>query len=402
MLTRFVASGGAPRDPIASDPATVEDIRAIVNLKGSSGIHELVIATELGGGIRVLDGRDGLAKRAQAQLAFHDVASGRTLDLRADELFVFDLQTIEMLPDAPGLNDALYLYGAMRGPYPKVLGQPVRAVDGQLTVTRSDLLRGLVDGVANAFSYAPDAHGSRCVHALLPGERADAIDGGRGIVLALPLTPGWLLDSPVPNDLVAAQLLYDVLSALRADVQVPPTAAPLPVPSRVALERALIAAGWKIIGNEATRPKGKGLIGSVLAGTERRILPREGTLDELVADARAALANVPLPATPEAGAIARRVAQPPRVLVQPPPVPPPRPRAKTLPPPIPAAALPRPRVETPRTEWMKDFVDAHRVPSRPAPRVSQPARVVSRESPPSWMSDFDTSDEPPDGSGDSD
>ena len=392
MLTRFVVSGGAPRDPIESDPETVEDIRAIVNLRGANGIHELVIATELGGGIRVLDGRDGLAKRAKAQLAFHDVASGRTLDLRADELFVFDLQTIEMLPDAPGLNDALFLYGAMRGPYPQVLGAPVRAVDGQLTVTRSDLMRGLVDGVDNAFSYAPDAHGSRCVHALLPGERASVIDEGRGIVLALPLTPGWLLDSPVPNDLVAAQLLYDVLSALRADVQMPPIATPLPVPSRAALERTLIAAGWKITGNEATRPKGRGLIGSVLSGTERRTLPREGTLDELVADARAALASVPLPPTLEAAAIARRTAPPARVPMQPPPIPPPRPRAKTLPPPVPA---PRPRVETPKTEWMKDFVEAHRAPPRPAPRVSQPARVVSTEPPPSWMSDFDTSDEDP-------
>ncbi|MEO7094705.1 MAG: hypothetical protein ABI175_15715 [Polyangiales bacterium] len=395
MLTRFVASGGAPRDPIASDPATVEDVRCIVNLQGAHGIHELVIATELGGGIRVLDGREGLAHRAKAQLAFHDVASGRTLDLRADELFVFDLQTIEMLPDAPGLNDALYLYGAIRGPYPQVLGAPVCAVDGQLTVTRSDLLRGLVDGVANAFSYAPDAHGSRCVHALLPGERGDVIDGGRGIVLALPLTPGWLLDSPVPNDLVAAQLLYDVLSALRADVRTPPIATPLPVPSRPALERALIAAGWKITGNEATRPKGKGLIGSVLSGTERRVLPREGTLDELVADARSALANVPLPPTLEAAAIARRMGPPGRITPTPPPIPPPRPRAKTLPPPIPAAAAPRPRVETPPTEWMKDFVDAHRAPPRPAPRVMQPARVVSRDPVPSWMSDFDTSDEDP-------
>lgn len=391
MLTRFVASGGAPRDPIASDPATVEDVRAIVNVTGAAGVHELVIATELGGGIRVLDGRDGLAPRAKAQLAFHDVASGRSLDLRCDELFVFDLSAIEMLPDAPGLDDALYLYGAMRGPYPRVLGAPVRAVDGQLTVTRSDLLRGLVEGVASAFAYAPDAHGSRCVHALLPGERADKIDAGRGVVLALPLSPGWVLDAPVPNDLVAAQLLYDVLSALRADVQHPPMATPLPVPSRALLERTLIAAGWKITGNEATRPKGKGLLGSVLGGSEKRILPRQGSLDELVAEAKVALSSTPLPPTAEAAAIGRRLSPPPRAITQPPPIPAPR-RKPTQPPPIPPAR-PRPRVQTPQTEWMKDFVDAHRSPPRPAPRVSQPARVVSREPVPSWMADFDVSDE---------
>lgn len=42
---------------------------------------------------------------------------------------------------------------------------------------------------------------------------------------------------------------------------------------------------------------------------------------------------------------------------------------------------------------MKDFVDAHRTPSRPAPRVSAPARVVSKEATPAWMEDFAEPDE---------
>jgi len=381
---------GAPRDPIVDDPSTIEDIRCVVRLRG----RELLIATELGGGIRVFDRRDGLPQRALTQLAFHEVASGRSLDLDADELHVFDLQTVEMLPDAPGPNDAMYLYGAMRGPYPGRLGTPMVAIDGQLTVTRADLLCGLVDGVANAFAYAPDEHGSRCVHALLPGERADVIDNRRGIVLALPLVPGWLLDCPVPNDLVVAQILHDVLSALRTDLGVGSAAPPLPVPNRAALEAKLVAAGWRIEGDEAIRPKGRGLIGSMLKGTERRTLPRQGTLDELVAEARSALAALASLPMPEAAALRRRSSQPAASIAVRPTNQPNVPAAPPVPAPLPPVAAPRPRVESDRTEWMKDFIDAHRSPSRPPPRVSTPARAVSPAATPSWMNDFEEPDDP--------
>jgi hypothetical protein len=421
MLTRFVASAGSRRDPIADDPATVEDVRCLVRLRGRHGERELVIATELGGGIRVFGDRDRLPHRARAQLAFHEVASGRVLELDADELHVLDLQTLEMLPDAPGPNDALYLYGAMRGPYPAALGAPAAAVDGQLTVTRADLLGGLIDGVGQAFAYAPDAHGARCVHALLPGARASEIDRGHGIVLALPLVPGWLLDGAVPNDLVAAQILHDVLGALRVDLGTQADAAPLPVPSRAALERRLVAAGWRIEGDEAVRAKGRGILGSLLKGEDRWTLPRQGTLDELVAEARAVLARVPDVPTAEAAALRRRSARPasapgpvaaapmvaaagiPRVVAAVPAVvatgiprvvPAPAPPGASASAPGPSA--PRPRVATERTEWMKDFVEAHRSPARPPPRLATPARAISPAAIPPWMADFDEPDPPSD------
>lgn len=273
-----------------------------------------------------------------------------------------------MLPDAPGLNDALYVYGLMYAPQAK------SPVEGQLTVTRGDLLGALVDGVLHAFAYPPDAHGSRAVHALLPGDRADMLALGRSIILALPLAPTWLPECPLSNDLVAAQLLYDVLAALRRELGVKD---PLPVPSRATIEAELVAQGWKIEGDEAVRAKSTGLLGA-LRGSEKKRLPRQGTLDELVAEARAALTNLPGVPTAEALALRARVGGRQRIKT------PIAPTPVQLPPP----AQPRPRVESDRGEWMRDFVDAHRAPSRPPPRVSTPARAISKEATPAWMEDF--------------
>lgn len=392
---RFIASQAAPpRDPVLDDPATVEDARALVRLGGGAGARELLIATELGGGLRVVAcDRERLPQRVRTQLAFHEVAAGRSIELAANELYVLDVQALEMLPDAPGPNDALYLYGALRGPYPALLGKPAASVEGQLTVTRADLLGGLIDGVASAFAYAPEPRGSRCVHALLPGERADAIEAGRGIVLALPLAPAWTLDPVVPNDLVVAQMVHDVLGALRGDLGVADEP-PLPVPSRAALEAQLVAAGWRIEGDAAVRARGRGMLGAVFGGSERRALPREGTLDELIAEARACLARMPGIPSAEALALQRRAGRRPLVL-RPPTTPPqpPQPPARPAPPQPPR---PRPRVETPRSDWMKDFVEAHRSPARPRPKVTAPARAVAPEATPAWMADFGEPDEPAD------
>jgi hypothetical protein len=37
---------------------------------------------------------------------------------------------------------------------------------------------------------------------------------------------------------------------------------------------------------------------------------------------------------------------------------------------------------------MKDFVDAHRAPGKPAPRVVAPSRAVTAKKTPAWMDDF--------------
>lgn len=384
MPSRFVASTtAAPRAAVVDEPAALEDVRAVVRLRGRAGVTELVVGTEHAGEVRVVaNERVQLEQRAQTQLAFHEVASGRAIEVAADELFVFDVQVVEMLPDAPGPNDALYLYGVMRGPYPALPGRPIASVDGQLTVTRADLIAGLLDGVANAFAYAPEPRGSRCVHALLPGERAELLEAGRGVVLALPLAPAWTLDAIVSNDLVSAQMLYDVLHALRTDLGI--TEPVLPVPSRALVEHNLVAAGWRIEGNEAVRPVKTGLLGSVFGGNvQRKPLPREGTLDELIAEAKAVLARVPGAPSAEVIALQRGRVRSPSL----PPPPPPTPRPSS-PPPIPPSAAPRPRVETSRSDWMKDFVEAHRAPARQKPTVTVPARAVTPDATPSWMEDF--------------
>lgn len=391
QLTRFVPSAAPPRD-VVDEPAAVTDVRCVVRVRGSDGAtRELVVGTDAEGALKVLGSREGLGLEARGQLAFHEVASaGRVLDLDADELWVFDLQTIEMLPDAPGLNDALYVYGLMHGPFPASIGQARRAVEGQLTVTRADLLGGLVDALVCSFAYAPDEHGSRCVHALLPAERAEVIDGGRGIVLALPLVPAWLLEIPQSNDLVVAQLLYDVLVPLRAELD---ENGPLPVPNRAAVEQELVAQGWQIEGDEAVRPKA-GLLGSLRG--EKKQLPRQGSVEELVAIAREMLAKLATAAcvpTAEAQALRRRTSGRRAPVVAS--VSPSLPHASPTPPAQAPRAIPRPRVAAAdRTEWMKDFVDAHRTPARPKPRVSTPARAVSKTATPEWMKDFEDPDKP--------
>ncbi|HTL37033.1 MAG TPA: hypothetical protein VL326_28055 [Kofleriaceae bacterium] len=356
----------------------------MVRLRGVGGVRELIVGTDAHNNVIVTgDDRMRLGQRARREVAFHETASDARLELDTDALYIFDLQTIEMLPDAPGPNDALYVYGLLYGPYPDNVDVAVVAVEGQLTITRADLLGGLVDGALISFAYPPDAHGSRFVHALLPGERADVIDTGKGVILALPLVPTWLPECPLSNDLVVAQLVYDVLSALRADLGVKQ---PLPVPNRAALEAELVAQGWTIdpARDEAVRAK-KGFMSS-LRGSEKKHLPRQGTLDELIEEARAALARMPNVPTPEAVALWRRKQ---RSTTQTSQASPKIPAPVRLPAePLPPRTQPTPKLRTEKSEWMKDFVDAHRAPSRPAPRVSTPARAVSHKATPAWMEDF--------------
>jgi hypothetical protein len=388
MLSRFVRSPTSTPSEWADDPALIEDVRGLVTLRGSRGPHELIVGTQADGALSVVaHDRAQLSQRVAAQLAFHEVASGRKLTLDVAELYVFDLQVLELLMDAPGLNDAMYLYGALRGPYPATPGQPVATIEGQLTVTRSDLLSALVDGTQEAFAYRPEGHGSRCVHALLPGERAEIIDGGQGAVLAFPLAPAYTLDSLVPNDRVAGQIFYDVIHALYRDLG---EALELGVPSRAVVAAELQAEGFTIEGDTAVRTKRTGILGALMPEREKRTLPREGTLDEYVRAAGAALARLGVP-TPETLALRRRrgAVTPATAASRPIPM-----STTPLPPTAPASSTttdrqPRPRVEAGATDWMKDFVDAHRAPGRPAPRVVAPARAVApKKQAPAWMDDF--------------
>lgn len=390
MLSRFVPSPTGTPIPCVDDPALVEDLRGLVKLRTANATRELLVGTQPDGALTVVDlDREKLSQRVHAQLAFHEVASGRaegSVSLEVSELYLFDLQVLELLMDAPGLNDAMYLYGALRGPYTTSASTPVQSIEGQLTVTRADLLAALVDGVRDAVMYRPDASGARCVHALLPGERDAVIDGGHGVVLAFPLAPAWSLESGIANDRVAAQMFYDVLGAFYRDAGI---GNELPVPSRQAVEHELVAAGWTIDGGVATRKTKGGLLG-LGSETETRTLPREGTLDEYVAAAHGAIARLG-PPSPETLALRRRrgdVASIPALPLSVRPIAAPR---ATTPAPTPAATVPlrqpRPHVAT-STDWMKDFVDAHQNQGHRKPKVVAPARAVTTKATPDWMADF--------------
>ncbi len=396
MLPRFFipSSRSTSAEPTRDEPRVFEEIVAKVSL----GPVDMFVGTDGAGRLRAVDAsaRRELPARAQGQLAFHEVASNRSLAIDATELYLFDLQMVELLRDAPGLNDPLYLYGVLRGPYPGALDTETAAIEGQLTVSRGDLLAGLIDGVERAFSYERSESGARCVHALLPGETADVVEGGRGLILAFPLAPTSLMGG-FANDLIAAQIFYDVLGAMRAELGV---TGPLPIPNRSALEDRLQADGWTIEGDTATRRAGKGVVASLLGrGQERRSLPRQGTLEDYVAEATAMLARLGAP-PPTTVALRRRAMPRAETRATPPTrTTPPSPPAPVPPPPPVSTA--RPRVATPQSEWIQDFVDAHRAPDRPPPQLRRPARAVAPdpEQEPDWLDDFaevpDAGEDPP-------
>lgn len=99
--------------------------------------------------------RGTLPAGLQSELAFHEMSGGRpTRLLEAGEVFLFNVQLLEQPPGSPGWNDPVYLYGTLYGPPPGGTDGRTAGVEGQLMVTRGDLLDGLVRGAAHAFRYA--------------------------------------------------------------------------------------------------------------------------------------------------------------------------------------------------------------------------------------------------------
>ncbi len=371
----FVGSArSAVREARVDRPAELDEIAATLTV----GDTELIVGLDAGRALKVVSAsaRAELPPRAKAQLAFHEVAGRRPTTIRAREVYVFDLQMVELLRDAPGLNDPLYLYGTLRGPYPDALTRGATAIDGQLTTTRGNLLEGLIGGVATPFVHEPRTEGCHAIHAMLPGDRAEEIAAGRAVIAAFPVAT-TSLSGGAANDLLVAQIFHDVLAALRAELGVV-AAEPRPVPSRPALEERLIREGWRIDGDDAIRGGKRGVLASLFGSEERKRLPRQATLDEYAREATALLAAMTGWPTPEALALRgllRPSASPPIPRAAPPPPPPP---------PLPVV----PEVRTPSTEWMKDFVDAH-----PRPVVRSPSRAVTPPASPSWMDDFPDDDD---------
>jgi hypothetical protein len=395
-----------------------------------SANREWVVMTDIIGALRAVpaDLRNGFSPWIQAELAHHELSSRVSPRVVAVEgLFLFDVQVVEQPNDTPGPNDPVYLYGILYGPYANSEDTPVSATKGQLTVTRADVLDGFVQGAAHAFRYTNSADlselSSCCFHMLLPGDRQEELQCGRGVVLAYPLLPAQLAVSDASNESVVKQLLYDLLSALKEDVgrevmKNPLRAVTLPVPSRSNLERQLEFEGYTINGDTAISqvPAGKGFRRLLAAAfgalmQERLNLPPEGNVDDFLKIASAALHALPGWPSPRALALRERMKpvsmewrnpserfpSPPRQARFPTPgsSPPPAPPTRVhLPPMSEAGELPA---------WMQDFIDAHRKPGAPSPRLTSLGLRQRQELPPrssaakqqQWMHDFEPKPTPP-------
>lgn len=418
------------------EPENVLSVLASVRVRTTHGAPaEWLIARMLSGALVPIPNEERrlLPPRLQQVIASHEVAGGRTLEVDARSLHLFEIELLEQSPDAPGLDDPVHLYGALSGPFPPSPEAPSRVTHGQLTVTRAELLSALCVGQASAFTLPPadgTTRASRAISGVFAGDREAAILAGEGLVLGLPLLPVDLSMSDASNELVVSQLVHDVLAMLRDDARANHPAHPLaqlvlPVPSRAALETRLGLDGWSIEGDVATKKPSEekgfaGVIASVLhpIAAERRVLPPEADVVQFLALAERVLPAIPGWPGPRARALASRVSAVPSSTLRTAatstelahvPAPVPQGPAAT---PLVGGRVPRPVVSTARDEWMRDFLDAgparERVgrgsagapkktspssaPARPKARLTPTRKASPEGGVPEWMRDFDVDD----------
>ena len=352
---------------------------------------ELAVAVDAAGNLQTLSlESDDLSEAVQTELAYHEMAGGRGRLIEASEFFLFHLELLEQPAGTPGWNDPVYLYGTLYVPYPAPASRRLVGVEGQLAITRGDLLEGLVHGADYAFRYAnsDSEAGSppRCFHLMLPADREEEIHQGMGVALAYPLLPAELRLADASNEIVVKQLLYDILISLKDDLERERIAhflrsMTVPVPSRFALEQQLQSQGYVIKGNAAVK-KGEGGAGfkGFLAGvfgslmSESLELPPEAGIDEFLEISRRALNALPGWPSPRATALRNRVKPAPaesyRNSARRRPAKPPQIRI-----PHPGEAGRRPQIH-PLSErdqppdWMRDFIAAHHRPDAAPPRLT--------------------------------
>ncbi|HMY73827.1 MAG TPA: hypothetical protein PLQ88_18560 [Blastocatellia bacterium] len=357
--------------------------------------QEWIIATDALGNLQALpDGdRQHLPPEVQTELAWFEMGSHHKRQIEAAELYLFYLQVLEQLPEAPGLNDPIYLYGTLFGPYPSA--SPAAGIEGQLTITRADLLEGLLLGADFAFRYAGSGGDpSRCFHLTLPADTEDAIKRGQGVVIAYPLLPPELIVNDVANELFACRLLYDTMSALKADAEEenihhPLKQTTLPVPNRALLEQQLQTEGYEIKGDKAVRKSNRdgepaGLLAKVFGAllSESLKLPPEGQPEDFLQLAKLTLQA--LPGWPTARSVAlKNLIKPASPIAARTAITPPPPHVQTF------ASRPKlpPRATNEPPAWVKDFAATHQRPNSEKPRLT--SHSTNDTNSPEWMKDFD-------------
>jgi hypothetical protein len=394
----FIPHASTPAEPVRPDASALVNVVDTFRLEMAYlGEREWIVGLDAVGQLIAVPGgeRGQLPASAQAQLAHHEVTSGRApRHIAASELFFFSVELVEHPTEAEGANDPVYLYGTLIGPWP---GDALARVPGQLTVSRGAVIAGLVHGASDAFVYAQDAESKtaqRSYHALLPGDRAEVISEGRGLVLAYPAVPVEMQTRNAANDRLVADILYDVLTQLQEDAR--ERGGPellrqleLPVPSRLMAIADLETRGYEVNGDVAIlrKPRG-GLVGKLagLIGGEKVKVPPEGTTPDFIELARRALAVLPgwpndaertlRPLIRAGGGGVSRAGIVPNLPARP----------AGTPQPIPPRPLPPPARPD---DWMKDFLGAHAhtQSAKAKPKISR-SRSSIPALPPKWLSDF--------------
>ncbi|MBC7999291.1 MAG: hypothetical protein IAF58_15175 [Leptolyngbya sp.] len=376
--------------------------------------REWVVTIDSAGYLRATEGDrlDTLPAVVQQDLAFNEVigsAASRTLD--CSQVYTFYMEALEQPPETPGLNDPVYLFGTLYGPFPSSSAESQRGVEGQLTINRLDLLAGVVDGARYAFNYQDASTNAtqRCFNLLVPGDREEEIAQGKGLVMAYPLMPTEVVMGEPWNEIVVSGLIFDLLSALKEDMALEKVSHPLrklvlPVPNRAWLEHQLETNGWSIKGNMAIRKAGahmtlprmlKTALGELIQ--DRMPIPEQGTIDDFISVAAQTLnelrdfptsriktlRNRVRTVSAEARAHGSRSKSAPSPTIR-------TPQGQNLPPQTAANRKPR------NNEWMQDFIEKHRPQDAGETRLTMMSNLAAAAKPPEtklktkpdWMNDF--------------
>lgn len=370
----------------------------------------------------VVSNNNVLAPELQSQLAYSDVACASKIRcLDAKSFYLFHMQLLEQPADAPGLNDPVYLYGTIYGPYPEAGSNPSPGIEGQLTVTRADLLDGIITGTMFSFRSAPEGGSgppTRTFNVLLPGDRDEDIAAGNGLIMMYPLHPPEMINLGTANEPIVSQLLYDVLSSLKEDlvlqkVNNPLRTMTLPVPNRFVMEQDLMSQGYKIKNGVAIRSKlvstnqFSGVLASVFGdiAADRLDLPPEGTVDDLIEIAKQCIYQIPgwppprtialrrksEPVSAEVRARAANCAPLRAPIVHTPLPSTPAPQAtsagaRQTPPPVIPARSAAPSGQA--AGWMQDFIQSHQKAGVAPPRITTPSPARQIPGGPEWQKDF--------------
>lgn len=335
----------------------------------------------------------------QKQITYNEVSSSEKRMLLLSRFYLFALQVLEQPGDSPGVNDPVYLYGKLFGSFPEH-PQSV-CIEGQLTVTRAELLHAIATGFKHSFNYAAGTHQTaptRCCQLMIGADIETELSRGAGAVIVYPLPMAELAAADPSNELAVKQIVFDILQALKKDLEANKVRSrlskiDLPVPSRRMLESSLESRGYAIKGNTATR---KLPLAGPFDGVLERIygaisgdkldLPQEGSIQDFIGLAELAVQSIKDWPTERSKLVARlcRQASPEEIS-----------RASRNSDPLPAAKA----IRTPRPSQVS-AVDAAQMAAKDAKAVnhasakntagagrrSETGKVKS--DPPAWMRDF--------------